>query len=199
MLPSELNFQAGAFPGSSVPRAAMCTFTRYDLENVRVVGNDVTVNRPKVAAYRAPGAPIPVFGVESVIDEMAKKLGIDPIEFRLRNAAREGTQTYYGPKFGPIGYVQTLEQARAHPHYSAPLGPNQGRGVATGFWFNIGSETSSTINVNEDGTVTLMIGTVDVAGGSRAAMAMMVAEELGIDVDKVRPIIGDTSSMGFNL
>ena len=195
---AELNFQAGAFPGSSVAMAAMCTFTRYDLEHARVVANDVTVNRPKVAAYRAPGAPIAVFGVESVIDEMAKKLGIDPIEFRLRNAAREGTQTYYGPKFGPIGYVQTLEQARAHPHYSAPLGPNQGRGVATGFWFNIGSETSSTINVNEDGTVTLMIGTVDVAGGSRAAMAMMVAEELGIDVDKVRPIIGDTSSMGFN-
>ncbi len=195
---AELNFQAGAFPGSSVPMASMCTFTRYDLANVRVVGNDVTVNRPKVAAYRAPGAPIAVFGVESVVDEMAKKLGIDPIEFRLRNAAREGTQTYYGPKFGPIGFIETLEQARAHPHYSAPLGPNQGRGIATGFWFNIGNETSAALNVNEDGTVTLMLGTVDVAGGSRAAMAMMVAEELGIDVDKVRPIIGDTSSLGFN-
>src|SRR3990172_5507054 len=128
MLPSELNFQAGAFPGSSVPRAALCTFTRYDLENVRVVGNDVTVNRPKVAAYRAPGAPIPVFGVESVIDEMAKKLGIDPIDFRLRNAAKEGTQTYYGPKLERVGYIETLQQARAHPHYRAPLGPNRGRG-----------------------------------------------------------------------
>ena len=195
---AELNFQAGAFAGSSVGMASMCTFTRYDLENVRVVGNDVTVNRPKVAAYRAPGAPIPVFGVESVIDEMAKKLGIDPIDFRLRNAAKEGTQTYYGPKLERVGYIETLQQARAHPHYRAPLGPNQGRGVATGFWFNIGMETSCSLNVNEDGTVTLVLGTVDVAGGSRASMAMMVAEELGIDVDKVRPIIGDTSSLGFN-
>ena len=195
---AELSFQAGAFPGSSVAPASMCAFTRYDIPNVRVVGHDVTVNRPKVAAYRAPGAPIAAFAVESVIDEMAKKLGIDPIEFRLRNAAKEGTQTYYGPKLGAIGYIQTLEAARAHPHYSAPLGPDQGRGVATGFWFNIGNETTAALNINEDGTVALMMGTIDVAGGSRAAMAMMVAEELGIPVDRVRPHIGDTSSLGFN-
>ena len=195
---AELKYQAGAFAGSSVMQASMCAFTRYDLENAQVVGNDVTVNRPKVAAYRAPGAPISVFGVESVIDEMAKKIGIDPIEFRLRNAAREGTQTYYGPRLGSIGYIETLEKARAHPHYSAPLGPNQGRGVATGFWFNIGNETSAAVNVNEDGTVALALGTVDVAGGSRAAMAMMVAEELGVDCDKVRPTIGDTSTLGYN-
>ena len=193
-----LNFQAGAFAGSSVPMASMCAFTRYDLENVSVVGNDVTVNRPKVAAYRAPGAPIAVFGVESVIDELAKELGIDPIELRLANAARQGTKAYYGPVLGPIGYVETLERAKAHPHMAAPLGPDQGRGVATGFWFNIGNETSTTLNVNEDGTITLMLGTIDVAGGSRAAMAMMVAEELGIDVDKVRPVIGDTSALGYN-
>ena len=195
---AELNFQAGAYPGSSVAPASMCAFTRYDLDNVRVIGHDVTCNRPKVAAYRAPGAPIAAFAVESAIDELAGKLAIDPIEFRLKNAAREGTQTYYGPKLGTIGYVETLEAARAHPHYRAPLGPNQGRGVATGFWFNIGGETSATVNINEDGTVALMHGTLDVAGGSRAAMAMMVAEELGIPFEQVRPIVGDTAALGFN-
>jgi CO/xanthine dehydrogenase Mo-binding subunit len=195
---AELNFQAGAFAGSSVGMASPCTFTRYDLKNVRVVGNDITVNRPKVAAYRAPGAPIPVFAVETIIDEMAEKLGIDPIEFRLKNAAKEGTQCAHGPKLARIGYIETLERAKAHPHYSAPLGPNQGRGVATGFWFNIGMETSSTLNINEDGTVTLIMGTVDVAGGSRAAMAMMVAEELGIPYEKVRAVVGDTTSTGYN-
>ncbi len=195
---AELNFQAGAFAGSSVPMAAMCTFTRYDLENVEVVGHDVTVNRPKVAAYRAPGAPIAVFGVESVVDEMAKKLKMDPLDFRLRNAAREGTKAYYGPTFGPIGYVETLEAAKKHAHYKAKLEPGRGRGVATGFWFNIGGETSTSLIVNEDGSVTLTLGTPDVAGGHRAAMAMMVAEEFGIEADKVRPIIGDTSSLGYN-
>jgi CO/xanthine dehydrogenase Mo-binding subunit len=195
---AEVSFQAGAFAGSSIAPACMCAFTRYDLENVHVIGHDVVVNRPKVAAYRAPGAPITAFAVESVLDEMAKTLGIDPLAFRLKNAAREGTQTYYGPTFEAIGYVETVEAALAHEHYAAPLGEDQGRGVASGFWFNIGGETSTALNISEDGTVALTMGMPDVAGGSRAAMAMMVAEELGIDVEKVRPEIGDTGTLGFN-
>jgi len=195
---AQIDLQAGAFAGSPLPQATMSAFTRYDLENVRVVGHDVTVNRPKVAAYRAPGAPNAAFGVESVIDEMAGKLGLDPIDMRLKNAAREGCKTYYGVTFGPIGFIETLQRAKAHPHYSAPLKPNQGRGVASGFWFNIGFDTTSSLNVNEDGTVALTVGTVEVAGGHRASLAMMVAEEFGVDVDKVRISTGDTSQLGFN-
>jgi len=175
----------------------MCAFAPYDLENVKVVGFDVVVNRPKVAAYRAPGGPIAEFAVEQVIDELAKRLKLDPIEFRLKNAAKEGTKAAYGPKFGPIGLVQTLEAARAHSNYCAPLKANQGRGVASGFWFNIGGETCAALNLGEDGTVTLVAGTPDI-GGSRASLAMMAAEELGIPLEKVRPIIGDTSTLGFN-
>ena len=192
-----LKYQAGAFQGSPVQPGCMCAFAPYDVDNVRVVGFDVVVNRPKVAAYRAPGGPISEFAVESVIDELAKRLGLDPIEFRLKNAAKEGTKAAYGPKFGPIGLVQTLEAARAHPHYRAPLTANQGRGVASGFWFNIGGETCATLNLGEDGSVTLVAGTPDI-GGSRASLSMMAAEELGIPLDKVRPVIGDTSALGFN-
>jgi CO/xanthine dehydrogenase Mo-binding subunit len=192
-----LKYQAGAFQGSPVQPGAMCAFAPYDLENVRVVGFDVVSNRPKVAAYRAPGGPIAEYAVECVIDELAKRLKLDPIEFRLRNAAKEGTKAAYGPKFGPIGLVQTLEAARAHPHYRAPLKANQGRGVASGFWFNIGGETCAALNLGEDGSVTLVAGTPDI-GGSRASLAMMAAEELGIALDKVRPLIGDTSTLGFN-
>jgi CO/xanthine dehydrogenase Mo-binding subunit len=192
-----LKYQAGAFQGSPVQPGCMCAFAPYDLENVKVVGFDVVVNRPKVAAYRAPGGPIAEFAVESVVDELAKRLGLDPIEFRLKNAAKEGTKAAYGPKFGPIGLVQTLEAARAHANYRAPLGANQGRGVASGFWFNIGGDTCATLNLTEDGTVTLVAGTPDI-GGSRASLAMMAAEELGIELEKVRPIIGDTSALGYN-
>ncbi|MBM3341108.1 MAG: xanthine dehydrogenase family protein molybdopterin-binding subunit [Betaproteobacteria bacterium] len=191
-----LKYQAGAFQGSPVGPGAMCAFAPYDLENVRVIGFDVVSNRPKVAAYRAPGAPISEYAVESVIDELAKKLNIDPIELRLKNAAKEGTKAAYGPKFGPVGLVQTLEAARAHAHYQAPLKANQGRGVASGFWFNIGGETCATLNLAEDGSVTLIAGTPDI-GGPRASLAMMGAEALGIPYDKVRPSIGDTSSLGF--
>ena len=192
-----LKYQAGAFQGSPVQPGCMCAFAPYDLENVKVVGLDIVCNRPKVAAYRAPGGPIAEFAVESVIDELAKQLKLDPVEFRLKNAAKEGTRAAYGPKFGPIGLVQTLEAARAHPHYRAPLKPNQGRGVASGFWFNVGGDTCATLNLSEDGTVSLVAGTPDI-GGSRASLAMMASEELGIAYEKIRPMIGDTSALGFN-
>jgi len=192
-----LKYQAGAFPGSPVQPGCMCAYAPYDLKNVKVVGYDVVSNRPKVAAYRAPGAPISEYAVESVVDEIARKLEIDPVEFRLKNAAREGTRAAYGPQFGPVGLVDTLEAVKAHDHYNTPLKENQGRGVASGFWFNIGGETSVTLNITEDGTVTLMSGTPDI-GGSRASLAMMAAEELGIEYEKIRPIIADTGSLGFN-
>ncbi|MDP7342613.1 MAG: molybdopterin-dependent oxidoreductase, partial [Alphaproteobacteria bacterium] len=101
-----------------------------------------------------------------------------------------------GPRFGPIGFVDTLAAAKAHPHYSAPLGPNQGRGVASGFWFNVGGDSCATVNVGEDGTLVLATGSPDV-GGSRASMAIMAAETLGIDVKDVRPIVADTASLGY--
>ena len=117
---AELKYQAGAFPGSSVQPGVMCAYAPYDIENVKVIGYDVVSNRPKVAACRAPGAPISEFAVESVVDEIAKKLEIDPVELRLQNAAREGTKAAYGPKFGPIGLTETLHAVEKTNHYTAP-------------------------------------------------------------------------------
>ena len=192
-----LKYQAGAFQGSPVQPGCMCAFAPYDLEHVKVVGFDVLSNRPKVAAYRAPGAPISEYAVEAVVDELAEQLGIDPIELRLKNAAKEGTKAAYGPKFGPVGLIECLEAAKDSPHWKAPLGKNQGRGIAAGFWFNIGGETTVSLQLNEDGSLTLMAGTPDI-GGLRASLAMMAAEELRMDYKKIRPIIADTSSLGFN-
>ncbi|MEO1265153.1 MAG: xanthine dehydrogenase family protein molybdopterin-binding subunit, partial [Pseudomonadota bacterium] len=169
---AELYYQAGAFQGSPVGPGAMCAFACYDLEHVNVTGFDVVSNRPKVAAYRAPGGPISGYAVESVIDDLATEIGMDPIAFRLKNAAKEGTQAAYGPKFGPVGLVECLEAARDSEHYKAPLEPGQGRGVAAGFWFNIGGETSVTLNLNDDGTLALLAGTPDI-GGLRASLCMM--------------------------
>jgi CO/xanthine dehydrogenase Mo-binding subunit len=193
-----LNYQSGCFPGSSLPLCTPTVFTRYDIANVLVIGNDVVCNRPKVAAYRAPGAPMIAFGVETVLDEIAEELEIDRIEIRLLNAAKEGTQTHFGPKLGPIGFIETLEAAKAHEHMKTKLGPNQGRGIATGFWNTLGMETSGTVNINQDGTASFIYGTVDVAGGSRAAFSQIIAEELGIPFEDVRSIQSDTTSLGFN-
>jgi CO/xanthine dehydrogenase Mo-binding subunit len=191
-----LKYQAGAFPGSPINPGCMCGFAMYDLPNVDVLGFDVVSNRPKVAAYRAPGAPISSFAVESAMDDLARKLGMDPIALREKNAAKNGTKTHYGPTHQNIGFMATLEAAKNHPHWKAPLKPGQGRGIATGFWFNIGGESSAAVHVAEDGSVVAVSGSPDI-GGSRASIGMMVAEALGIPAEKVRTIVGDTSSIGF--
>jgi len=192
-----LKYQGGAFPGSPVGSAVMTAFACYNIDNVKTIGYDVVTNRPKAAAYRAPGAPMAAFAVESVIDEIAERIGIDPIALRLMNAAKEGTKAAYGPTFGPIGFVETLEAARDHANYAAPLGANQGRGVASGYWFNWDGETAVGLNVNLDGTVMVAVGTPDI-GGSRASMCLMAAEELGIDYDRVCTYVADTGALGFN-
>ena len=192
----EFKYQAGAFPGSPVMNGCMCAFSPYDIPNARTVGYDVVCNRPKAAAYRAPGSPISAFAVESVLDVLAQKLGMDPLQMRLKNAARVGTQMLYGPKLTHNGYAETIEAILNHPGYKAPLKKNQGRGVASGYWFNGGGESSATVHVNEDGTVVIATGSPDI-GGSRASMAIMAAETLGIDYDQVRPIVADTASVGY--
>ena len=170
-----LKYQAGAFPGSPVQPGCMCAFAMYDLPNVHITGYDVVSNRPKVAAYRAPGAPISSFGVESCLDELARELRIDPLSLREKNAAKEGTKAVHGPTWTNIGYLETLAAVKNHPNYQIPLGPNQGRGIACGFWFNVGGESSAQVHVNEDGSISVASGSPDI-GGSRASMAMMAAE-----------------------
>ncbi|MDH4073081.1 MAG: xanthine dehydrogenase family protein molybdopterin-binding subunit, partial [Gammaproteobacteria bacterium] len=187
----------GAFPGIWGEVGAMAAWACYDIENVRSMGYEVIVNRPKVAAYRAPSAPMAAFAVESTVTLMAEKLGLDPIEFRLKNAAREGTRASYGPTYGPIGIVPTLEAVQKHPHMRKRLGKNQGRGVACGFWFNFGGQTCADLVIDLDGTVGLSVGTVDV-GGARASLSLIAAEELGIPYEQVRCNVADTASLGQN-
>jgi xanthine dehydrogenase molybdenum-binding subunit len=192
-----LIYEAGAFPGSPVNPGSQCMLAPYDIPNARVEGYDVVVNRPKSAAYRAPGAGAAAFASESVIDELSEKLGLDPLEFRLLNGAKEGTRRVTGLRLPRIGYLETLQAAMAHPHLSTPLeGPNRGRGIATGYWHNNTGPASATVSVNPDGTVILVEGSVDI-GGSRAAAAMHVAEVLGLAYAEVKPMIGDTESVGF--
>jgi CO/xanthine dehydrogenase Mo-binding subunit len=192
-----LAYEAGAYPGAMVGPGGMCVFAAYDLANVLIDGYDVVVNKPSTAAYRAPGATNAAFATESVVDEIAEKLGIDPIEFRLKNAAKEGTRRADGPKYRRVGCIEVLEAMKNHPHYTAPLGgPNRGRGVAVGFWFNVGLPSSCTISVNADGTVSLVEGSTDI-GGTRTSIAMQAAEVLGIPAEDVQPTVVDTDSVGF--
>ena len=126
-----LAYEAGAYPGSPVGGGMGVMFAPYRIENALVDGYDVLVNKPRTAAYRAPGGTNAAFASETVIDELCEKLGMDPIEFRLLNGAKEGDRRVDGPVYDRIGFLETLEAAQNSPHYNAPLeGPHRGRGMA---------------------------------------------------------------------
>ena len=190
-------YEAGGFPGSPIVQACQCVLTPYEVANGRIEGYDVVVNKPKAAAYRAPGVPAAAFATESVIDEICEKLGMDPLEFRVKNGTQEGSRRIPGPVLQTVGYQETLAAAMQTDHYKSTLeGPNRGRGVAAGFWFNGTGPACATASVNGDGTVSLTEGSPDIGGG-RASMAMQMAEVLGISAEDVHPSVGDTDAVGY--
>ncbi|MEM7128752.1 MAG: xanthine dehydrogenase family protein molybdopterin-binding subunit [Chloroflexota bacterium] len=198
---ASLAYEAGGFPGSPVGAATSTIFAPYDFTNVQIDGYDVLLNKPKAAAYRAPGATNAAAASETVLDELAETLEMDPIDLRMINGAKEGTRIATGKVFERIGYIETLEAAKAHPHYSAPLesktGNPVGRGVASGYWGNWGGQSSATANLNSDGTINLVEGSSDI-GGTRTSLAMQLAEALGLDTFDINPQVADTDSVGYN-
>jgi xanthine dehydrogenase molybdenum-binding subunit len=194
---AELCYEAGAYPGSAVGAGAASMFAGYDIPNGQLDGYDVLVNKPRSAAYRAPGAPQSTFAAEQVMDELAETLGIDPVEFRMKNVAREGTKRLDGPNHKSIGIEEMLGIVEDHHHYNDPLdGPNQGRGVAIGYWGNWGAKSTAAINVNSDGTVSLITGSVDLTG-SRTSLAMQAADILEIPLEQFTASMVDTDSISY--
>lgn len=193
---ADMRYESGGFPGSWAAPGAMCIFAPYDIPHVLIDGYEVLVNKPWTMAYRAPGATNAAFASETVIDELCEQLGVDPLEFRLQNSAKEGTRRADGPVYPRIGHEQCVETARACDHYASQAnGKNRGRGVASGFWFNVGLKSSAAASVNPDGTVSLVEGSTDI-GGTRTSIAMQLAEVLGIAAEDVKPQVVDTDSVG---
>jgi CO/xanthine dehydrogenase Mo-binding subunit len=191
-------YEAGAFPGSPVGSGMNVILSPYRIENLLIDGYDVVVNKPRAAAYRAPGGTNAAYAAEAVIDELSEKLGLDPLEFRLRNGAKEGDRRGDGPAFRRIGYLETVRAIQASDHYRTPLtGPHRGRGVASGYWGNWGGKSSVSASVNADGQVSLVEGSTDI-GGSRTSIAMQLAETLGISAQAVKPTVVDTDSVAYN-
>ncbi|MEK9659461.1 MAG: xanthine dehydrogenase family protein molybdopterin-binding subunit [Chloroflexota bacterium] len=199
----DIRFAAGAFPGSSISAASTCVFASYRFPTARIDAYDVVTNLTKTAAYRAPGSPQATFATESLMDELAHKLGVDPVALRLQNASKEGDRRPDGIVFPRIGNVEVLEAVRDSDHYRTPLdragaapGHKRGRGVATGYWQGVGNKSTVTLAVNNDGTVALIEGNTDI-GGTRASIAMQAAEVLGIPALDVHPTVVDTDSVGY--
>ncbi|MCH2516198.1 MAG: xanthine dehydrogenase family protein molybdopterin-binding subunit, partial [Dehalococcoidia bacterium] len=198
---TDLIFESGGYPGSAVGAAAICVFACYNWPASRITGYDVLVNKPKSAAYRAPGSPQASFAIESVVDEICEEMGFDRIQFRLDNAAREGTRRGDGVQFPRVGLEECLIATRDSDHWNSPLGDApagkaRGRGIATAYWMNGGGKSTCDLMLQDDGTVMMNEGSADI-GGTRVSIAMQAAEVLGIPAEDVHPSIPDTDSIGF--
>lgn len=198
---STLRMEAGGYPGSLVGASGMCIYACYNIPNMRIVGYDVLVNKPKVAAYRAPGSPQVAFAIETLVDDLCEQAGFDKWQFRRDNAAKEGTRRGDGPIFPRIGMEEVLDATKETDHWNSDIGEAspgrvRGRGFASGYWFNVGLQSSVNLSLNGDGTVELVEGSTDI-GGTRASIAMQAAETLGISAEDVNPTVVDTDTVGF--
>ncbi|HLH71550.1 MAG TPA: xanthine dehydrogenase family protein molybdopterin-binding subunit [Candidatus Dormibacteraeota bacterium] len=164
----------------------------YKIPNYEITSLDVATNKTPVTAYRAPGAPQAFFPLESAMDELAASLGMDPIEFRLRNAASEGDPRPDGQPWPRIGLVECLEAARRHPLYTAPRAEGEGVGVAVGGWGGGREPAAAGCRVEPDGTLLVQVGSVDITG-TNTTLAMIAAETFGVPLERVRVETGDTA------
>ncbi len=195
---AHLIYDAGAFPGAPLRSAIRRVFSHYRTPNLKIEAYDVVTNKPHVAAYRAPGGTPTNFALESVIDEVGDLLHLEPLAFRLQNVSRPGDPMPDGVILPSVSLTEILQQVQHHPCWTTPLtGPHQGRGVALGLWTNPGGTTSCHLSLNADGSVTLVLGTVDLSA-TRTSLAMVAAEALGLDLEDVRVVVGDTDMVAYS-
>ena len=192
-----LVYEAGAFTSALAPSGLVTGLSPYHLANLKISGYVVVVNKPPVGSLRAPGAPQAAFAVESQMDVMAEALGMDPVQFRLKNVAAQGDRAPNDVPFARIGFREVLQKVAAHPAWLQPLqGKNRGRGMAAGMWFGGVGSSACTLNINADGTFALLVGSVDLTG-TRTTFTQIVAEEFGVSPSDVSVVIGDTDTAPY--
>ncbi|MXX76880.1 MAG: xanthine dehydrogenase family protein molybdopterin-binding subunit [Holophagales bacterium] len=195
-LEAELAIDCGCFPSSMTALAGILLGSSYQTPNQAVGGFEVTTNKPSVGAYRAPLAPQAAFVVETVLDQLARELDLDPVEFRLQNASEKGNPMASGMPWAGMGQRQVLEALRDHPAWQnreQARAEGRGVGIALGAWPGGTEPASAACALQTDGTLKVHISTADI-NGTNTSMALMAAEAFGLDPDKVTVATGDTSS-----
>jgi CO/xanthine dehydrogenase Mo-binding subunit len=169
---------------------------RWEAHDLR--GYGVQTNRVTFGAYRAPGAPTAAFALESLLDELARKLELDPIEMRLRNAVVEGDVSISGTPFPTIGAVEVLERLREHPLWGQreSLPENEGVGMAAGHWPGAMEPASAVCRVDADGTMTVVTSVADMSGVN-SGFAVIAAAAFGLPPEQVRVVTADTASAPY--
>lgn len=188
----------GAYPGGPITSVCNSVGGFYDVPNYDIEGLEVMTNKVSVGALRAPGQPHGAFAIESQMDMMAEKLAIDPLEFRIMNAAVDQTVPPAGRPWGPMYYKQLLERIRETDMWKSrdKLGPNQGIGVAGGGRLSGANRGNAMVAINRDGTASVLVGQHDITG-IHTSYAQIAAEELSLPIDKIRVHGGSTRSAPY--
>ena len=188
-----MNDEFGVEAISSLLTAGPYRWGAYELR-----GYGVLTNRVGSGAYRGPGAPPAAFALETVLDELAAALGIDPIELRLRNVLVEGDTGIDGNPFPPFGAKECLERVRDHELWRrrGDLPAGEGVGVAIGYWPGGLEPAAATCRLDADGKLTIITGAVDMSG-TETTFGTIAAEAFGLEAEDVRVVSGDTATTPF--
>lgn len=191
-------FDTGAYigyGGGTALIATMLASAPYRIPNLDLQAKLVYTNKHVAGPVRAPGGPQANFAKEIHLDELAAKLGIDPLEFRLRNAWEEGDAGPTGQRLTAVSVKETLERAARAVGWGSPKPAGRGRGLCCTWWFSSCTGSKARVEITRDGRVRVLSGNPEIGTGSAAsALPMLAAETLGISLGDVDLVLADTSS-----
>lgn len=197
LLQARVVFDSGAWPGTPVSIACLLLGGYYQFPNLAIDGVEVLTNKPAVGAYRAPGAPQATLVIESVMDELARRLEVDPIDFRLRHASQEGDPMPNDSPWPHMGLKACLEELRDVTADDPEPGPHEGAGIAVGGWPGGVQPAAAACQLSGDGTLTVSVGSVDISG-THTGFAALAAEAFGVSPERVRIVAGDSASAPYS-
>ena len=200
-LDAETVIDSGAFSGAVLAVSAVFLGSMYKWPSFDVRGFEVLTHKPSVAAYRAPVAPQTIFAIESQMEQIARDLDLDSVEFRMRHLIQEGDPMVNGQPWQNNGAKQVLSRIADHPHWktrkqwvtAGKNGKRRGVGLALGGWLGGLQPTGATVRLNPDGSLAVLTGQVDIAG-TNISLAQIAASAYGVDTDLVRITTGDTDT-----
>ncbi|HLH63435.1 MAG TPA: xanthine dehydrogenase family protein molybdopterin-binding subunit [Ktedonobacteraceae bacterium] len=202
-------FDTGAYAGSAVGLGGYLLGSTYRCPNLDIRCYEVLTNKVGVGAYRAPGAPQATYALESAVDELCSALHMDPVAFRLRNGLREGDATLdkRSPHWPRIGLLECVEKVQEHPLWAKRAGQKNappglagwkiGTGMAVGGWPGGTEPSAAACRLESDGTVTVIVGTVDLTG-SDTSLALIAAQGLGMPASAVNVAHDNTDTMPYS-
>ena len=196
-LKARVIMDSGCFPGGPLNNVCMLVAGLYKFQNFDVEGVEVLTHKPSQAAYRAPGAPHGTFAIESQMDALARALGLDRMEFRLRHCIQDGDLMPHGRPWPMNGMRQVLEAIASHPAWKdRKSAPNRGVGFAVGGWMGGLQSASASVRMNPDGSITVITGAIDLTG-TNTALRQIAAEELGVSAQDIAIQTADTDTAPY--